>query len=258
MKLHVLGCAGGIGGRERFTTCLGIDQDILLDAGTGLSSLSVEQLTKIEHIFLSHCHLDHVAGLALLVDTINGKKNTPVVVHATEVVIEALKKYLFNWILWPDFTTIPTKENPVFRWEPMEVGATVELNGRLITSHAVNHTEGSVGYWVRSQKRVNQGFLFTGDMGSTPALWHALVSEGSLSKVIVDCSFPNAEWALAEVSNHFCPASLMKDIAGLPLSVEFLIYHLKPGQEEQIMDELHAAGGGRVLNAIKRGDTLVF
>lgn len=258
MKLQVLGCAGGIGGRERFTTCLWIDHDILLDAGTGVSSLSVEQLAKIDHIFLSHSHLDHVAGLALLVDAINGKRSSPIVVHATEEVIDSLKKHLFNWVLWPDFTTIPTKEAPIFRWEPMTPGATVDLNGRLITSHSVNHTPGSVGYWVRNQKRANQGFLFTGDMGTTPDLWRTLVGDGKLSKVIVDCSFPNAEQALAEVSKHFCPASLLDEIRGLPHSIEFLIYHLKPGLEEQIMDELQSACGDRVLNAIKRGDTFVF
>ena len=258
MKLQVLGCAGGIGGRERFTTCLWLDHDVLLDAGTGLSSLDVEQLAAIDHIFLSHCHLDHVAGLALLLDAINGKRSTPIVVHATDEVIASLKKHLFNWVLWPDFTTIPSEENPIFRWEPMSPGSTIELDGRFITSHTVNHTEGSVGYWVRSRELPDQGFLFTGDMATTPDLWDTLASGGNLSKVIVDCSFPNAESALADLSRHFCPESLLREISGLPQSIEFLIYHLKPGQEELIMDELRAAGGSRVLNAIKRGDTFLF
>ena len=61
MKLTVLGCAGGIGGRERLTTCLLLDDDILLDAGTGLATLDIDALAKIEHVFLTHTHLDHVA-----------------------------------------------------------------------------------------------------------------------------------------------------------------------------------------------------
>ena len=103
MNLHVLGCAGGIGGRERLTTCMLIDHDILLDAGTGLATLSIDQLINIDHVFLTHGHLDHVVGLTLLVDAIQGKKSGTVYVHATEQIISMLKKHLFNWVLSPDF-----------------------------------------------------------------------------------------------------------------------------------------------------------
>ena len=82
MKLQILGCAGGIGGPERLTTCLMIDSDILLDAGTGLTSLNIEQLVRIDHVFITHCHLDHVAGLALLLDAVQGRRKGPVTVHA--------------------------------------------------------------------------------------------------------------------------------------------------------------------------------
>ena len=99
MKLQVLGCAGGIGGRERFTTCLRIDEDILLDAGTGLASLDLEQLVKINHVFITHSHLDHVAGLALLVDSVMGKRTEPIMVHATvKVIAEYPSKPIPAWI----------------------------------------------------------------------------------------------------------------------------------------------------------------
>ena len=255
MNLQVLGCAGGIGGRERLTTCLSLDDDILLDAGTGLTSLGIDRLVKIDHIFLTHGHLDHVAGLALLVDAIQGKKAGQVAVHATDEVIALLKKHLFNWELWPDFTAIPRKADAIFRWEPMALGATIELNGRSITSYPVNHTAGSAAYWVHGQ---HSGFLFSGDMCATPELWAALMQEKALGKVIVDCSFPNADDDLAARSMHFCPRSLIEDIRTMPDSVEFLIYHLKPGQEDQIMHELHAGGGMRVFRALKCGDRFNF
>ncbi|EKE18105.1 MAG: beta-lactamase-like protein, partial [uncultured bacterium] len=35
MKLRVLGCSGGIGGRHLRTTSFLVDHDILIDAGTG-------------------------------------------------------------------------------------------------------------------------------------------------------------------------------------------------------------------------------
>jgi cAMP phosphodiesterase len=255
MKLQVLGCAGGIGGHQKFTTCLLLDRDILLDAGTGISSLDIDQLARIDHVFITHSHLDHVAGLALLVDAVRGKRRGAVTVHASEQVISALKTSLFNWVLWPDFSVIPSAEDPVMRWAPFKPGDTINVDGRLISSFPVKHTPGAVAYWAHDHKG---GFLFSGDMCSTPDLWTALAGETRLSKVIIDCSFPNAEAALSVKSGHFCPQALIDDIAGMPHSIEFLIYHLKPGQEDMIMAELKDGGSGRPFRALKCGDVFNF
>lgn len=255
MKLQVLGCAGGIGGRERLTTTLLVDHDILLDAGTGLTSLDIDQLVRIDHVFITHCHLDHVAGLALLLDAVQGRKSGPVTVHATERVIASLKKHLFNWVLWPDFAVIPNPENPTLRWEPIDPHGSVAINGRIINACPVNHTAGSSGYWVHNSQ---SGFLFTGDMAATPEVWAMLANEKRLAKVIVDCSFANADMEIAERSLHFCPRSLLADIKSVPLSIDFLIYHLKPGHEDLIMQELRAEGSGRGFTALKCGDVFDF
>lgn len=255
MKLQVLGCAGGIGGRERFTTCLLVDDDILLDAGTGLTALDIDRLLRIDHVFISHCHLDHVAGLTLLLDAVQGKRAGPVTVHASEKVIAALKKHLFNWVLWPDFAAIPDSAHPTLRWQPVAPGATVQLGTRSLTAHPVNHTVGSSAWWVHDG---SAGFLFTGDMAATPELWRALRDERKLRKVIVDCSFANADEKIAALSMHFCPRSLLDDIRDVASSVEFLIYHLKPGHEDLIMRELAADSGGRAFTALKCGDTFDF
>ena len=254
MKMRVLGCAGGIGGRERLTTCLMVDGDILLDAGTGISSLSLEELTQIRHVFITHSHLDHVAGLALLVDAAQVNKAGGITVYASQKVIDALKKHLFNWVLWPDFSTIPNEQEPAMRWQAIEEGATLDLDGRLITPYAVNHTAGSSAYWMRA---ASGGFLFTGDMGSTPQLWERFASEPLLRQVIVDCSFTNADYTLAEMSLHYCPRTLGQDIRALPQAIEFLIYHLKPGQEDLIMREL-AEEGSRPFKAIHCGDVFEY
>ncbi len=255
MKLHVLGCAGGIGGRERLTTCMRVDHDITLDAGTGLCSLDIDELVAIDHVFLTHFHLDHVAGLALLVDAVQGRRNRPITVHASAKVIASLKKNLFNWELWPDFAAIPNRENPALCWSILDLGVAVDLGGRIITAHHVNHTPGSVAYWVHN---ATSGFLFSGDMASTPALWKTFASEPKLRTVIVDCSFPNVDADIAERSFHFCPQSLIEDTERMPENVDFLIYHLKPGQEDLIMQELRSASAGRDFAALKCGDQFVF
>lgn len=40
--------------------------DILIDAGTGVTDLSITELAMIDHVFITHTHLDHIAALPLL------------------------------------------------------------------------------------------------------------------------------------------------------------------------------------------------
>ena len=61
MKFRVLGCSGGIGGRNARTTAFLVDDDILIDGGTGVGELEYEELLRINHIFVTHAHLDHIA-----------------------------------------------------------------------------------------------------------------------------------------------------------------------------------------------------
>lgn len=255
MKLTILGCAGGIGGRERLTTSLLLDGDVLLDAGTGLGSLDVEQLVRIDHVFLTHSHLDHVAGLAFLIDAVQTRRTKPLVVHASETVVAVLKKSLFNWVLWPDFGAIPNAENPVLVWQPLPESGTVELGARRLQAYPVNHMAGSVAYAVEGG---GDGFLFTGDMGATPQLWPRLAAHPNIKDVIVDCSFVNADRRIAELSLHFCPQTLLEDIVEVSDAVRFLIYHLKPGFEGQIMQQLEQNPQGRSFRALQCGDTFIY
>jgi len=82
MRIKVLGCSGGIGGDLRTTSML-VDEDILIDAGTGVSDLSIEQLVKIDHVFVTHSHLDHVTSIPFLVDTVCWMRDRPITVYST-------------------------------------------------------------------------------------------------------------------------------------------------------------------------------
>ncbi len=127
MKLRVLGCSGGIGARARTTSFL-VDDDILLDAGTGVEDLTVEEIAAIDHVFLTHCHLDHVCALPLLVDSTGALRERPVTVHALPETIAALRQHIFNWVIWPDFTEIPHFERPWLVFEPITVGGVVAID----------------------------------------------------------------------------------------------------------------------------------
>src|SRR5665647_1719385 len=121
MKVRVLGCSGAIAKDCRTTSFL-IDADVLIDAGTGLGDLTLDQMCGIEHVLLTHSHLDHVLALPLMVDATAARRTTPVHIHALAGTIAALKAHIFNDVIWPDFSRIPTPEAPFISFHQIHVG----------------------------------------------------------------------------------------------------------------------------------------
>jgi ribonuclease BN (tRNA processing enzyme) len=235
VKVRILGCSGGIGGRHLRTTSLLVDNDILVDAGTGVSDLSIAELAQIDHIFLTHTHLDHIACLPLMIDTVGDMRSQPVTLHATEAVIEILRNHVFNWAVWPDFTEIPSPEHPFMRFEAIEVGKPVMLDGRRIVPLPASHTVPANAFQLDSGKA---SLVFSGDTGPCPALWKAVNKIANLRTLIVETAFSNRERRLATASKHLCPDMLKEELASLQREAELFITHLKPGQVELTMQEI--------------------
>ena len=244
MKVRVLGCSGGIGGRHLRTTAMLVDHDILIDAGTGVGELSLDELERIDHVFITHSHLDHIAALPLLIDTVADRREGPVIVHATEATLELLKSHVFNWAIWPDFSEIAIRADAVMQYRTIEVGQQICLGGRTITAVPAVHTVPAVGYHLDSGAG---SLVFTGDTTSNDDLWPLLNAVGNLRYLIIETAFSNEEEALATLSRHLCPTLLHAELAKLNRDAEVYITHLKPGQIERIMREIDAceAIGGR-------------
>ena len=149
-KVRVLGCSGSIAQGCRTTSFL-VDDHILIDAGTGVGDLTLEELVCIDHVFVTHSHLDHIACLPLMADSVGDLRDKPVVIHAIPEVIQILHDHIFNWKVWPDFTKIPVGQ-PFLAFQPLVVGQTVELGGRRITPLPVDHTVPAIAYRVDSAK----------------------------------------------------------------------------------------------------------
>jgi len=240
MRLRVLGCSGGIGGRHLRTTSFLVDSDILLDAGTGVGDLSLAELSLVDHIFITHSHLDHVTSIPFVVDTVGGMRARPIVVYATRATIEIMKSHLFNWAIWPDFSEIPSPEAPFMRYQEIEVGRTITIAGREITPLPANHTVPAVGYHLDSGK---SSLVFTGDTGPNDNLWKVVNRIRNLRYLIVETAFSNKERQLAVVSKHLCPETLADELAKLERSAEIYVTHLKPGEIELTMQEIEECAG---------------
>ena len=239
MRLKVLGCSGGIGGSLR-TTSLLLDHDILIDAGTGVGDLLVAELSLIDHIFVTHSHMDHVTSIPFLADTVGWMRDKPFTVHATADTIAMLKEHLFNWLLWPDFARIPDAKNPVLRYETIALGRTVELNGRQITPLPANHVVPAVGFCIDSGRA---SLVFTGDTTTNDPLWREVNRIDNLRYLIIETAFCNSEKDLAVTSKHLCPSMLAEELSKLERPAEIYITHLKPGEIELTMREVEDCAG---------------
>jgi ribonuclease BN (tRNA processing enzyme) len=255
MKLRVLGCSGGIGEGER-TTSLLVDDDVLIDAGTGVGDLDLAALKRIDHVFVTHAHLDHVTSIPFLLDTVGSLRDAPLTVHALPQTVTHLRQHLFNWHIWPDFTQIPSPEQPALCFAEIGVGLSMDLGrGRTITPLPANHIVPAVGYALDSGA---QTLVFTGDTGACDGLWQVLNQVNNLRYVIVETAFPDREERLAALARHLCPRLLAGQLEQLKRPAEIYITHLKAGEGETIMREVAGRAAHWNPRALRRGQVIEF
>lgn len=250
MKLEVLGCSGGIGGAGFLTTSLLVDDDILIDCGTGVGQLSLEALVRIEHIFITHAHLDHIAMLPMLIDTIGDLRSRPIIVHAGKETLKVLREHVFNWLVWPDFTVIPGYVNPMLRLEEIRCGQTVALGGRKVTAIPARHAVPAHGYLIAAGR---ESLAFSGDTAICDEQIAALNAAADLRYLLIEAAFPESQRAMAEVSCHLSSGMLHEVLGQLKVKPEVFVTHLKPGYAQEISREVLAYEGPLELSLLENG-----
>ncbi|HXU92033.1 MAG TPA: 3',5'-cyclic-nucleotide phosphodiesterase [Gallionella sp.] len=241
MKLRVLGCSGGIGGNLHTTSFL-LDHDVLIDAGTGVNELSLTELSLVDHIFITHSHLDHIACIPLLVDSVGFMREKPLTVYANEGTLDILKQHVFNWKIWPDFSEIPSAQHPFMRYQTIEVGEAVVLGDRRITAVPATHVVPAVGYWLDSGR---ESLVYSGDTTSNDVLWNMVNKIENLRYLIVETAFSDSERELAILSKHLCPSLLAEELQKFQGDADVFVTHLKPGEAELTMREIESLVQGR-------------
>jgi ribonuclease BN (tRNA processing enzyme) len=237
MRLQILGSAGAEFPDFRPPAFL-IDGHLLLDAGTIGSVLSEEEQWKIKDIFITHSHLDHIRSIPALADNIIMKNlKHSVTVHTTTDVISALRNHIFNGVIWPDFTKLPSPENPVITYATVEPYKACVVKGYSIETIPVNHTVPAVGFKVTSGGKT---LVYTGDTGPTEDIWK--YSSGA-DALIVEVSFPNNMESLAQITKHLTSSMLVDELAKIAiLPRHILITHPKPQYYDIIRSEIECLG----------------
>lgn len=255
MKIRVLGCSGAIAEGSRTTSFL-VDHDVLVDAGTGVGDLPLEALAQVDHILISHSHLDHVLAIGLLADSVMrlraAQGRGPIQVHALPQTLDALRTHIFNGIIWPDFTRLPQADKPVLQLRPIAVGERLSLGGKQFEVLTATHTVPAVGFALQG---ASGWWVYTGDTGPNPALW-ARLSTMTVAHLVIETAFSNDECALAHLSQHLCPKQLGLELSHLRGSVDVHITHIKPGELNAVMDEVAALATSHRLSALRAGQVL--
>ena len=253
MRIRILGCSGGIGAGVR-TSAMLIDDDVLIDAGTGIGDLELADLDSVRHVFLTHSHLDHVAGLPMLVDRVFDENfDVPLTVYARAETLRAVQDHLFNDVIWPDFSHLPTPDNPMLRYQVCSPGDSVAISDRRFSAVEVRHTVPTLGFTVQNSQGA---FAVSGDTKSNETLWPALNACDDLSVLVIEVSFPDEQHDLAVEAGHYTPTTLLADLEQLRHTPQIWLTGMKPGEEATILEQVRSASPERDIQMLSRGTVL--
>jgi ribonuclease BN (tRNA processing enzyme) len=253
MRVQALGCFGGeaLGCQ---LTCLLVDDRLLLDAGSATAALSIDAQTTIDHILITHAHISHVIGLAYLSDNLFGTRSRPLEVWSIPPVIDQLKAHLFNGILWPDFSILPSPLRPTLSFHALPEGRPHRIGRYEVTAINVHHTVAAAGYVLSDGA---SSILYQGDSGPTTELWRLANQTANLSAIVVETSFPNRLRDLAIRTGHLTPALLQAELAQLTVRTAVYAQHMKPQYLSEIVSELAALSDPPVM-PLDQGKTYTF
>ncbi|MGB7923815.1 MAG: 3',5'-cyclic-nucleotide phosphodiesterase [Pyrinomonadaceae bacterium] len=225
---------------EQRLTCYLIDDRVTVDAGSIAIALSDAQRDTVRDIIVTHPHIDHIASLPIYIDDLFGFLDGPIRVHATEEVIGMLERDIFNWTVYPRFSELSNDKGPVMEYVPFRVGEEFQVAHLKVTAVPVNHIVPTVGLVVSDQKTT---VAFSSDTYETEEFWELVNRTPRVDALLIEASFPDAMAELAEVSRHFTPALLQKELRKLDHNgLDILAVHLKPAYRNKLIEELNALG----------------
>ncbi len=237
--IDVLG-ASGSRAKDIFTTCFRVSKNIVIDAGN-LMNIPRDEIMEIEHIFISHTHLDHIVDIAFLIDNTFTHRTTPLKIYGLPHSIEIFRKNIFNWDIWPDFSCLklPKQNNNSIEFILIEFNKEYIIGDITLTSIEANHTVECSGYLI---KKGQNSILFSGDNYKNQKLWDRVNNDKSINTVILDVSFPNRFSEIAKITKHLSPNDLQDELKLLKRDVNIAIFHIKPMLQDEVTRELIAMG----------------
>lgn len=255
LALEILGCSGSLGAPENGTSCLLLGDCTLIDAGSGMTKLATPALSRINHVFLSHSHLDHICALPFLIETRQHFQSEPLKVYGHAETINAVRTHLFNDVIWPDFTIIPSVNNPAVEFIEIDASCPLIMSNFTITPIEMNHSVPTLGFAIRS---INSVLVITSDTYLNDALASSLSEFERIDHLIIESSFSNKDSILSKLSMHLCPSLLVEQLAKLSGLRNIWVSFLKEWDRPQIEQEISLIKADFNLGILRQGQIFLL
>jgi cAMP phosphodiesterase len=242
---------GGTRTPTQGTTCVRVSKHCVIDAGNLINTFGDDVFT-IEHIFLTHSHLDHIIDIPFLADLFVTQKSIALKIYGLKETLDDLRQFIFNHRIWPNFEEINLIGHTDKTIELIEIvpEESYIIDDVVLTPFKTNHTDGSCGYKIEKD---GSGILFTADTYKCSRVWELLDENPHIHTLVTEVSFPSSFVKLAHDSKHLTPALLNEELKQCKRE-DFTVcaMHLKALFAPTIIHELTTLGllknGGKVLS----------
>ena len=253
MEIKVLGCSGAEIPGHRPPSFL-LNGKILFDAGSLTNILSVRGQWKIEYIFITHSHLDHILGIPFLAyNLIFRKKRHRVNILSIPPVIKTIRENVLDGSIWPNFKVIPNAHAGILNLIKLRSGHSMKIENYTITPFPVNHSIPATGFLVEDQRK--RRFFYTGDTGPSDATWRK-IGEKEIHGLFIEVSFPNRMEEIAIQTGHLTANLLKKELPKMgKLPGRIYITHTKPQYFNRIKCEIKKLNIAHI-KLLKDGDLI--
>ncbi len=237
MKIKLLPSYAGRDSQLQSLTSFLINDCVSVDGGSIGFALSPDEMGAVRHVIVTHAHSDHTASLPIFIAEAYTNLEEPVFIYGTDEVVTALKTFVFNDHIWPNFENIMLQNGsgPTIEFRTIQPRQSVNIAGLRITAIPVNHVVPTVGLIVQEDGAV---VAFTSDTFTTDEIWETARDIDLLKAVFVDVSYPNELEKLAGDSKHLTPKLLEGELEKLNRDVEIYAVHIKPSNRETVIRQL--------------------
>lgn len=238
MKLQLLPSTieNGKAVNKQHLACFVIDDRVAIDAGCLSIATDEVQKRQIRDVVLTHAHIDHIAGLPLFIDDLFSELETPVRVHSSEDVLSVLRKHIFNWEVYPDFSELENSFGPVMEYHAFDTTQELRIGDLQIRPIPVNHKVPSYGFII---SKGDTTIALSGDTAEMVEFWSEINSSKRIDAIFVECAFPDELDELAQISHHFTPGRLNAELRHLKVSdCPIYVINIKPVYRDRTIRQL--------------------
>jgi len=227
MRIVLLGTGGYHPNERRHTACVMLPESgVILDAGTSFFRVAERLETDSVQIFLTHAHLDHIAGLTFfLVPLLRGRVKRARL-YGSSRTLDAVRQHLFAAPVFPVL--------PPFEFVDLGESPTFDVPGGVLTHRPLpSHPGGSTAFRIDWPAR-----------DGAPAKSLAYVTDTTVDEsysdwiqgvdlLIHECYFPDdkADWAEKTGHSHTTPVAELARAAGVRRLVLVHVDPLSPQED---------------------------